>query len=131
MPAWQLLDMNLQAFLLLIVGLCFVSPVFAQKDECGCETPLPDLIVVVNGTRLKAADVFTPETQKKIADLQQSVIDERKNSLQLLINSKLLEAEARKRGMSPTRLVKQEVTAKVADPTDAEREEFYNRKRAS
>src|SRR2546423_14123578 len=99
MPVWQLLDMNLRVILLLIVGLCFVSPVFGQNDECGCETaPLPDVIAIVNGMRLKAADVFSETTQKKIAELQQGVIEERKNDLQLLINSRLLEAEARKRG---------------------------------
>jgi protein-disulfide isomerase len=104
----------------------------AQMTDCGCETaPLPDVVVIVNGTRLKAADVFSDGTQKKIAVLQQGVMDERKNSLQLLINSRLLEAEARKRGMSPTRIVKQEVTSKVADPIDTEIEEFYNGNRAN
>jgi protein-disulfide isomerase len=132
MPVWRSLDMKLRILLFLIGGLCFVQPTFAQKVDCGCETaPLPDVLVIVNGTRLKAADVFSDSTQKKVGELQKSVIDERKNELQLLISSRLLEAEARKRGMSPTRLVKQEVTLKVADPTDTEVEEFYNRNRAS
>jgi len=119
-------------FTFLIVGLLFVQPLFAQKNDCACETaPLPEVLATVNGTKLRTADVFNDALQKKVADLQQGVIDERKNMVRLLINSRLLEAEARKRGMSPTRLVKQEVMSKVADPTDAEITEFYNRNRSN
>lgn len=125
--------MKLSIFVFLIGALCIASPGFAQRpDNCGCETaPLPDVVVIINGARLKPADVFSDATQKKIADLQQAVIEERKNELQLLINSRLLDTEARKRGMSSTRLVKQEVTSKVAEPTETEIEDFYNRNRTS
>ena len=132
MRVWPSLDMNVRMFAFLIVGLLFVQPLFAQKNDCACETaPLPEVLATVNGTKLRTADVFNDALQKKVADLQQGVIDERKNMVRLLINSRLLEAEARKRGMSPTRLVKQEVMSKVADPTDAEITEFYNRNRSN
>src|SRR5436190_3571912 len=132
MRVWPSLDMNVRMLGLLIVGLILVQPLFAQKNDCACETAaLPDVLATVNGTKLKAVDVFNDATQKKVGELQQGVVDERKNMVRLLINSRLLDAEARKRGMSPTRLVKQEVTSKVADPTDGEITEFYNRNRSS
>ena len=39
-------------------------------------------------------------TQKRIKDLQQQIIDARKREVELQINSILLEAEARKRGIT-------------------------------
>lgn len=90
-------------FKLLFYLSLFAAPVLAQADICGCEAgPLPDVIATVNGTKLKAADVFTEETRQRIAELQRSVMDARRSQLEPLINSKLLEAEARKRGMSIT-----------------------------
>lgn len=123
--------MKLRFFTLLLSGLFCLQPLAAQHaDECACETaPVPDIVAIVNGTKLRAADTFSDQTKKRTAELQQGVIDERKNALKLMVNSRLLETEARKRGMSPTRLLKQEVMSNVADPTDTEIEEFYNRNR--
>lgn len=116
--------------LLFAVLLLLATPSLAQ--DCACETaPLPEFVLSVNGKRFRQADIFSATTQKNVTDLQQSVIDERKNEVHLLINSKLLAAEARKRGMSATRLIKQELSSKVADPTDNEIQEFYNRNRGS
>src|SRR5206468_12517474 len=90
------------------LALFSAAPAFAQ--DCGCETaPLPDVILIVNGKPFRQANVFSAQTRKKVADVQQLVVDERTKEVSLLVNAKLLAAEARKRGMSPTRLVKQEV----------------------
>jgi protein-disulfide isomerase len=116
--------------LLVTLLVLFAAPSFPQ--DCGCETSqLPDVVLILNGTKYRQADVFSVQARQKITDLQQSVIDERKNELQLLLNAKLLTAEARKQGMSPTRLIKQEVVSKVTDPNETEIQEFYSRNRSS
>ncbi len=42
-----------------------------------------------------------------------------------MIRLKLVQAEAKKRGISPEKLIQQEVEAKVADPTDGEVEAYF------
>jgi len=49
----------------------------------------------------------------------------KKKALENLIDQKLLEAEAKKKGVSTDKFLEQEVDAKVADPTDAELNAVY------
>lgn len=52
--------------------------------------------------------------------------DAQSNGLQDMVLGQLLEAEAKKRGLADANaLLEQEIRGKVADPTDAEVEEFY------
>jgi protein-disulfide isomerase len=62
----------------------------------------------------------------RTAELQQEVIDARTRALDLQINSILLEAEAKRRGLSTTKLLKSEVTSKAPEPTEAEAQAFFN-----
>ncbi|MBC8032143.1 MAG: DsbA family protein [Pyrinomonadaceae bacterium] len=105
-------------------------PVVSQPVDCGCEDkPLPEVLSMVNGIRISKLDI-SEETQKRIRDLQQQVIDARTREVDLQINSFLLEAEAKKRGMNTTKLLEAEVVAKVAAPTEAEARAFYDQNKA-
>lgn len=97
-----------------------------QTLDCGCEDkPLPDVLATVNGIRISKLDI-SEETKKRIASLHQEVIEARQRELDLQINSILLDAEARKLGISTTKLLEAEVVAKVIAPTDAEAQAFYD-----
>jgi protein-disulfide isomerase len=65
-----------------------------------------------------------------VAKLQRQVIEARKRELDLQINSRLLAIEAKRRGISPTKLLEQEVVAKVKEPTEAEAQIFYDQNKA-
>jgi protein-disulfide isomerase len=94
--------------------------------DCGCESnPLPEVVAVVNGIKITKQD-FSPELQKRVTQLQSEVIEARRRELELQINSMLLEAEAKRLNVSPTKLLENEIVAKTADPTEAEAQTFYN-----
>lgn len=108
----------------------FAASVSAQIADCGCEDkPLPEILGVVNGVKITKNDL-NPETQSRVTQLQQQVVDARARELDLQIDSILLESEAKKRGVTPSQVIKDEVVAKVPAPTEAEAQAFYEKNKA-
>ena len=109
------------------------SPAQSQPDpakECGCEAgPLPDVLATVGDVRVTRADI-SPEVSKRVADLQRQVVDARRRELDLQINTILLETEAKRRGVSATKLLEAEVVAKTQEPTEADARKFYDENKA-
>jgi protein-disulfide isomerase len=93
------------------------------------QTELPEVLGVVNGVKITKQDLST-ETQSRIAELQRSIVEARERELDLQIDSILLDAEAKKRGISPSQVIKDEVIAKVQMPTEAEAQAFYDQNKA-
>ncbi|MCI0486431.1 MAG: thioredoxin domain-containing protein [Blastocatellia bacterium] len=101
-----------------------------KKDDCGCDAgALPDVLAIAGGVKITGKDVDKP-IEEKIADLHRQVVEMRKRELYLQINSKLLSTEAKKRGVSATRLLEEEVTSKVKEPAQAEAQAYYDQNRA-
>ena len=139
--------MKMFSLLKISCGLLFVTSTMAQVNparpspspspaavsqtvDCGCEDkPLPDVLAIVNGIRISKLDISEP-AQRRIKELQQEVIDARARELDLQINSILLEAEAKKRGINTAKLLEAEVVAKTNAPTDAEARVFYDQNKA-
>ena len=97
----------------------------SSASGCGCELPLPDVVASVNGVKITRQD-FSPEIQKRIAELQEQVVTARRREVELQINSRLLEAEARRLKLSSYQLLENEVVAKAVAPTEADALAFYN-----
>src|SRR5205085_5495473 len=57
-------------------------------------------------------------------------IESRKNEIDLLINARLLDIEAKKRGISAEKILQLEVENKLVEPTDADAQRFYDQNRA-
>jgi hypothetical protein len=94
-------------------------------ENCGCESSrLPEVLAIVSGVRVTAEEIEA-QVKKRVVEIQRQVIEARKRELDLQINSKLLEAEAKKRGLSATKLIEAEIITKVKDPTEAETQAFY------
>jgi protein-disulfide isomerase len=107
------------------------QPSATPAPDCGCEAgPLPEVLATVNGVKITRADI-SPEAQQRIAELQQDVVEARKQELDLQINSILLEAEAKKRGMSTSKLLDAEVRAKTVEPTAADAQGYFDQNKAS
>ncbi len=101
-----------------------------KTEDCGCdEKPPADVLALVNGVKITIKDVEEP-VKDTINDLQRQVIEARKRELDLRINTMLLENEAKKRGVSSTKLIEQEVISKVKEPTEAETRTFYDQRRS-
>src|SRR5205085_566583 len=90
---------------------------------------LPEVLATVGDTRVTRADI-SPEVSKRIADLQRQVVEVRRRELDLQINTILLEAEAKRRGVSAAKLLEIEVAAKTQEPTEADAQKFYDENRA-
>ena len=130
-------------FVLLIV-FAMTAPLVAQKPaekveaspavmvaDCGCEEkPLPEILGVVNGVKITRQDLTT-ETQARVKELQLQVVEARQRELDPQIDSMLLESEAKKRGVSSSQVIKDEVITKVQPPTEAEAQAFYEKNKAN
>jgi len=102
----------------------------ARPEDCGCEAEkLPETLAVVNGVKISANDI-NKTIGDSVSQLQRKVIEARRRELDLMINSKLLALEAKKRGVSTAKLLDDEVVAKVKRPTQPEAQEFYNQNKA-
>jgi protein-disulfide isomerase len=106
------------------------TPTTAVREDCGCESQsLPETLAIVNGIKITSSDI-RKSTGDSVDQLQRQVIEARKRELDLLINSKLLSLEAKKRGVSTVKLLDQEVVAKVKRPTQADAQAFYDQNKA-
>ena len=108
--------MNKLIFLLLLS----VVPVSGAQDA-----PLSEVLAVVNGVKITAKDLDAA-TNSRIEALKQEIVEARERELTLQINSMLLEAEAKKRGVPLTKVLDDEVVRKVSAPTDADARKFFN-----
>lgn len=112
--------------IIFVLFVYLITSSTARAQDCGCESKsLPDVISVVNGVKITAKDL-DPETQSRILELKQQVIEARKLELNLQINTMLLEAEAKKRNISSSKLLEDEVIKKIAEPTEADARNFFN-----
>ena len=115
---------------LIIVLIIASAAVVQAQTSCGCESQvLPETLAIVNGVTITSKDI-NKNVSEAVGELQRQVIEARKHELDLLVNSKLLEAEAKKRGISTTKLLEQEVAAKVLRPTPADVRAFYDKNQA-
>ena len=115
-----------------IILAMFSLPALAQSqtqpiaEDCACESQvLPATLAIVNGVTISARDI-EKATGESVRNLQKQVVEARKRELDLLINSKLLALEAKRRGLSTTKLLETEVITKVKPPTPAETRAFYD-----
>lgn len=102
----------------------------SADEGCGCEDkPLPEVLASVAGVKITAAEI-SPQTQQQVREYQRQVTEARKNEINLLINSMLLEAEAKKRGVATVKLLDDEVVAKTIEPKEADAQAYFNQNRA-
>lgn len=100
------------------------------SEDCACESQvLPATLAIVNGVRISTRDI-EKATAESVRNLQRQVIDARRRELDLMVNSKLLAIEAKKRGVTTVKLLEQEVVANTKPPTQAEAQAFYDQNKA-
>jgi protein-disulfide isomerase len=125
------MELMMKLLFALLITFAVSLPLAAQVADCGCEDkPLPEILGVVNGVKITKQDL-SAETQTRVQQLQQQVVEARERELDLQIDSMLLDAGAKKRGVNASQIIKDEVIAKVQAPTEAEAQAFYDKNKAS
>jgi protein-disulfide isomerase len=120
-------------FALMLLTFAYPAAVRAQtpttapvRDDCACESQLlPETVAIVNGVKITSSDV-KKSTGDQVSQLQRQVVEARRRELDLMINSRLLELEAKKRGISTVKLLELEVLNKVKKPAPSEAQAFYD-----
>jgi protein-disulfide isomerase len=131
---------------ILVCSMLFASVCFAQSDKSNASKKAASISVTASAVQPTSANADVAQRGAPIAmvagqpiyedELRQSVAPKlmqlrnqeyqiKKQALENLIDQKLIEAEAKKKGVSTDKLLEQEGDAKVADPTDAELYAFY------
>jgi hypothetical protein len=100
-----------------------------QTPNCGCEQkPQLNVLAVVNGVKIRQ-DELSIDTRTQVSLIQETVIRSRAQELDRQINQMLFEAEAKRRGIAKQLLMVLEITARVAEPTEAEARAVYEQKK--
>jgi protein-disulfide isomerase len=106
----------------LTIGLWLglTAAVFAQSSQ-----PAGNPVALVGGQPVSEQEVFEAIGSQQMMQLRNQQYEIESKALENLIRLKLVQAEAKKRGMTPEALVAQQVDSKVADPPDSEVEAFF------
>lgn len=91
--------------------------------------PLPPVtLAVVNGQTITTADI-DPAVRKELDKLPDAIVEARRQTLELQINTALLQIEAAKRKLTTQQLYNLEVGKRVTDPTAADIKAFIDANR--
>ena len=106
------------------------QPAVPTREDCACESQvLPETLASVNGVNITREEI-AKTTAEPVSQLQRQVVEARKRELDLIINSKLLSAEATRIGISTEKLLEREVGSKVKRPTQAEAQAFFDQNKS-
>src|SRR5438046_3887900 len=94
-----------------------VSQAFGQAKQ-------KEPVAVVAGQPIYDDDLL-PFVQAQVFQLRMQEYEVKSKALENLVNQKLLEAEAKKKGIPTEKVLAQEVDAKVPEPTEAELQALY------
>jgi protein-disulfide isomerase len=108
--------------LLLIVSAFFAATSPAQNAETS--KPKQLIIATVEGQPIYDEDL-APSVEGQLQPLRNQEYEIKRKALDNLIEQKMLEAAAKKKGLTTERLLDQEVNSKVPDPSDSELEGYY------
>lgn len=98
----------------------------AQPSLTATEEP----VAVIDGQRIYESEVLSL-VQAQLRQLRSQEYEIKSKGLETLIQQRVLEIEAKKKGVSADSLLAQEVDSKVLDPTDAEIEAFYESQKST
>jgi len=83
-----------------------------------------DTIAVVSGKKITNQQLL-PAIQGELFQLKVREFELKQKALDQLVDKQLLEQQAKKKGITPEELLRQEVDSKVADPSEAELKALY------
>lgn len=107
--------------LLFLVFMLFPAADFGQNKE---STKFRQPLAIVQGQTIYYDDLL-PAVKAQLLRLRSQEYEIKKKALDTLIEQKLLETAADKKGVTADGLIEQELSAKVPEPTEAELQAYY------
>ena len=98
----------------------------AADSHAGARKP-----VAILAGRVIYEDELLPRMEEQLQRLRNEENELKSRALETLINQRLLEAAASRKGITADRLMEQEVSSKIPNPSDSEIEAFYLGQRES
>ena len=92
------------------------------------ETKAPASLAIVNGQTITAADI-DPGVREEAEKRDEKIAQARRQVLELQINTRLLDGEAKKRKLTAQQLYDAEIAKRITDPTEAEIKQFVQANR--
>ncbi len=138
----------MKKFFLTILFLFFTLPISAQsaKEDCGCELrPAPDVIAVINEIRINEQQLdarlgpklgalqqqlLTNSAESEQFKIKSQIYDLRKEELEVLINSSLLQQEAERLKTTAQNLLRTEINAKIIRLTEADAKKYFDQNKS-
>jgi protein-disulfide isomerase len=111
----------MKRFAILFSGF-FLAAIGAAQSSAPAKNDPP--LATVDGQKLTEEDL-APYVQSQLRPLREQEYQIKKKALDSLINQKLVDVEAKKKGLTTEKLYEQEVDAKVPEPTDVEVSAIY------
>jgi hypothetical protein len=96
-------------------------PIFSLRQSA---VPSKPSLAIVDGQPLTDEDL-APYVQSQLRPLREQEYQIKKKGLDTLITQRVIEAEAKKKGLTTDKLLEQGVDARVAEPTDVELNAIY------
>jgi len=106
---------------LFLFSVLLAATAVAQKSEAP-NTKQP--IATVDGQNIYDEDLAS-SVEGQLQPLRNQEYEIKRKALDGLVEQKMLEAAAKKKGVTVEKLIDQEVVSKIADPSDAEVEGYY------
>ena len=97
----------------------------ASFGQAAPDPNFTDPVAIVGGQPVSEQELLDALGPQKVMQLRTQEYETKSAALESLIRLKLVQAEAKKRGISAEKLVEQEVESKVAEPTDGEVEAYF------
>src|SRR5437899_905530 len=116
----QVMRIRFFCFPILTGAMCFAQGASPAGASSQSNTP----VAIVGGQTI-GEDELLRLVQGQMRQLRSQEYEAKRRALDELINQRLTETEAEKRGLTAEEFLRQEVDAKLADPSDAELEAFY------
>ncbi len=111
-----------RGLLVLPIVLAAMASVAWSQDQPAAKAKEP--LAVVGGQAIYDEEL-QPLIQGQLLQIRNEEYEAKRQGLENLINRKLVEAEAVKKGVAPQQLLDQEVNSKVPEPADSDIEAFY------
>src|SRR5215470_10219527 len=109
---------NLSLPLCLTLPLAFFTQTMAGADSV-------DSVATVAGQPISEQELLEALGPQQLMQLRTQEYETKNKALESLIRLKVVQAEARKQGISAEKLIEREVESKMAEPTDGEIEAYF------